>query len=194
MACQDASSRVTIRPVPRLNLVTSTPSAPWLPAGSTAEVWAGASVEVPDPCIIVRLLLSRTTTDGRRFFCVPTYRGLDLPTMPLTLDQEDVGVTEGLSRLSERMLGRDDVGLTCVGYVRNVVPAPNADYAYPTPWAHVPVFVPAVEVDPIVEGSWLSLMGVHHAEVRQCGVRVRRRVSTSCAWSVRSTSRSCPCR
>ena len=39
-----------------------------------------------------------------------------------------------------------------------------------------------------------SLMGVHHPGFGQSGVRVRRWVSTSAAWSVRSTPRSCPCR
>ncbi|GAA1478640.1 hypothetical protein GCM10009623_30860 [Nocardioides aestuarii] len=140
-----------------VELVTSTPAAPWLSDGSTAEVWAGTAVEVPDPCIIVSLLLPRTTSEGHRFFCVPTARGLDLPTKPLGPGPGRVSVDEGLAQLVVQTLGHADVDLACVGYVRNVVPVPDATYPHPTPWAHVPVFEPTVEVDPVVTGSWVSL-------------------------------------
>ena len=143
----------------RPTLIASTSDAPWLPGGSTAEVWAGTEVEVPDTCIIVRLLLTRADADGRRFFCLPTYRGLDLPTMSLGTGPEQMSVADALSLLSERVLGRAELELICLGYVRNVVPARDADYVYPTPWAHVPVFTlpPAVETLPVVTGSWLTL-------------------------------------
>lgn len=141
----------------RPDLVASTPSASWLPDGSTARVWAGADLAVPHPCIIIRLLLTRRVAEDGEFFCVPTSRGLDLPTLPLAMDGKADSVAEGLARLAQQVLGQAAAVLECVGYVRNVVPRPDADYPYPTPWAHVPVFTPSDEHDPIVEGSWLAI-------------------------------------
>ena len=49
----------------------------------------------------------------------------------------------------------DSVG--SVGFVRNVVPAPDSVYAYPTPWAHVPVLAVDGAADPVVDGEWIDL-------------------------------------
>jgi hypothetical protein len=115
-------------------LVHSEPSAAWLPPGSTAEVWAGDDIEVPDPTVIVRLLLQRDTGCHRELFCVETPRGPDLPTRRL-------GYEEGLPQLLSEHLGGTPP-TRCIGFVRNVVPNPGRDYAFPAPWAHVPVFTP----------------------------------------------------
>lgn len=143
-------------------LISSTPTAPWLPNGSTAEAWAGSDCAVPDPCIIVRLLLVRqAAADGAEFFCIRTFRGLDLPSLPLATGSTVMSTTEGIASLANSTLGRSDVEHRCVGYIRNVVPDADADYPYPTPRAHVPVFVPTEAAEPACEGSWLSLDEAH---------------------------------
>lgn len=139
-------------------LVATTPDASWLPPGSTAEVWAGRDCDVPDPCIIVRLLLTRGPGPAAsEFFCVPTHRGLDLPTLPVGQDTSRLSAGQAIEALAETVLGAMRVRLRCVGYVRNVVPAPDADYPHPTPWAHVPVFAAKADLEPVVEGSWVTL-------------------------------------
>ncbi|GIG55657.1 hypothetical protein Lfu02_00290 [Longispora fulva] len=139
-------------------LIALVPDAPWLPAGSTAEVWAGTRCGVPEPCVIVRLLLARVSSPGTvEFFCVPTHRGLDLPTLFLGSGPDRMAVPDGLAQLATATLGRADVETGCVGYVRNVVPRPDTAYPHPTPWAHVPVFAVIDDADPVVEGSWITL-------------------------------------
>lgn len=140
--------------MPDVRLIGSTPDAPWLPAGSTAEAWAGAGCAVPDAVIIVRLLLSRPGAAGPELFTVPTERGPDLPTQRLS---DATGWTDGLAALSERTCGRRDLGHRCIGYIRNVVPAPDAVYPHPVPWAHVPVFAPSQPVEPVCDGTWVGL-------------------------------------
>ena len=44
-------------------MLSETPSAPWLPARSTAEVWVGQDCWDYEPAIIVRLLLRRPTPE-----------------------------------------------------------------------------------------------------------------------------------
>lgn len=120
----------------RERLITSVPSAPWLPAGSTAEAWAGDPCTVPDPCIIVRLLLVRRAVDGAEFFCVPTFKGLDLPSLALTSGSTRMTTADGLASLASATYDSADVRHGCVGYIRNVVPKPDSSYPHPTPWAH----------------------------------------------------------
>lgn len=138
-------------------LIAATADAPWLPAGSTAEVWRTDGT-LPEPAIIVRLLLLSEETD--RFFCVGTDRGLDLPTLFLGRGERGCDgwdtLADGLVRLTTWVLGRP-VETRCIGYVRNVVPNPDDDYRYPTPYAHVPVVVPATPAEPVLAGSWTSL-------------------------------------
>jgi hypothetical protein len=139
-------------------LIATTPSASWLPPGSTAEVWAGADCAVPEPCIIVRLLLFRRGDAGKaQFFCVPTHRGLDLPALRLGSGSGRLSAAGGIARLAGQMLGRPGTGYRCIGYVRNVVPRPDAGYPYPAPWAHVPVFTIGEEAEPAAEGRWVTL-------------------------------------
>lgn len=138
-------------------LISSTQPAPWLPAASSAEAWAGADCTIPDPCIIVRLLLVRRAVDGAEFFCIPTHRGLDLPSLALTSGPKRTTTAEGLASLARTTHGRPDVNHRCVGYIRNVVHHPDASYPHPTPWAHVPVFAPEETVAPTREGIWVTL-------------------------------------
>lgn len=132
-------------------------NAPWLPPGSAAEVWVGDEC-APDPSIIVRLLLTATNDLGARtFFCVPTPKGLDLPTLFLGRDADRMSVGAGLAQLQRATL--DDEGHTprCIGYVRNVVPSPDASYPHPTPYAHVPVFLAHEGTMPTVGGQWVTI-------------------------------------
>ncbi|GAB3867097.1 hypothetical protein GCM10028801_40350 [Nocardioides maradonensis] len=135
-------------------LLSSVVDAPWLPAGSTAQAWVGEGCPVPEPVIIVRLLLTRGGADGPELFTVPTERGADLPTLRLGAG---TGWAAGLAELALRVHGRPGSAHRCIGYIRNVVPTPDADYPHATPWAHVPVFAPLERVEPVVEGEWVSL-------------------------------------
>lgn len=141
----------------RARRIVSTENAPWLPPGSCAEVWAGDDCRAPEPSIIVRLLLTSADADARRtFFCVLTPKGPDLPTLFLGRGPERMSLDAGLAELQRRTLGREGLQLRCVGYVRNVVPSPDASYPHPTPHAHVPVFVAPEGTTPAVEGRWVA--------------------------------------
>lgn len=140
------------------HLIATTAEASWLPPGSSAEVWAGEDCALAEPAIIVRLLLTKRGASGRPdFFCVPTRKGLDLPTRFLGPDHERLLPSEGLALLAHDVLGNREVSTRCVGYVRNVVPTPTDDYPHPTPWAHVPVFVTVDAAKPVVDGEWITL-------------------------------------
>jgi hypothetical protein len=109
-------------------LVSRTVGAPWLPPGGDAEVWVGDIDSLPGPSLIVRLLLTRRTGSGpTRFFCVPSAKGLDLPTRFLDQDTERPDPSRGVARLVAAVLGPRDVTTRCVGYARNVVPGPGVD-------------------------------------------------------------------
>ncbi|PYI69768.1 hypothetical protein CVV68_01275 [Arthrobacter livingstonensis] len=56
------------------------------------------------------------------------------------------------------VFGRADLATRCVGFIRNVVPSPDASYAYPTPWAHVPVNLITDTVEPLIAGEWISVV------------------------------------
>ncbi|MBL7257662.1 hypothetical protein [Paractinoplanes lichenicola] len=144
-------------------LVRTVPGASWLPAGSTAEVWAGDDLDIPRPTVIVRLLLTRAPGE---IFCVPTAKGLDIPTTCLTVAHE---WQAGLASLCRVHLG-EEVATRCVGYVRNIVPEPDDAYRLPVPVANVLVFTPRAETPPPDEtlGTWVGraeapgLLGERH--------------------------------
>ena len=139
-------------------LIATTQEAAWLPPGSSAEVWAGEDCAVAEPAIIVRLLLTKRGSSGRpEFFCLPTAKGLDLPTRFLGSGHERALPSEGLALLADDVLGNSEVATRCAGYVRNVVPTPTDDYPHPTPWAHVPVFLVVGAAEPVVAGEWITL-------------------------------------
>jgi hypothetical protein len=138
-------------------LIRSVPDPGWLPAGSTAEVWVGAELEVPEPAVIVRLLVQREVPAGRELFCVETAKGADLPTVFLGTDDGWRPALAGVADLAARYLGRS-APTRCVGFVRNVVPTPDETYRLPAPTAHVPVFAPT---DPSLvpsagAGTWIG--------------------------------------
>ncbi|WP_145229195.1 NUDIX hydrolase [Rudaeicoccus suwonensis] len=140
------------------DLIASTPDAAWLPPGSTAEVWAGEDCRPPDHAIIVRLLLVRANADaarGAEFFCVETAKGLDLPTLFLGPTGARMTTEQGLEALCREVCGTS-LPLRCVGFVRNVVPTPDASYPHPVPHAHVPVFAPQSDVTPTAGGMWVD--------------------------------------
>lgn len=142
----------------KARLIATTADAPWLPPGSSAEVWLGEDCAPAESVIIVRLLLTRRGPAGDpEFFCVSTDKGLDLPTRFLGAGRERVPASEGLALLAYDVLGDSEIATRCAGYVRNVVPTPTADYPHPTPWAHVPVYVAVDPVRPVVDGEWVTL-------------------------------------
>lgn len=144
--------------VPDRKLISEITAPSWLPPGSTAEVWAGWDCAVPEPCIIVRLLLVRGGDRGKaEFFCAPAHRGLDLPAIPLGSDPGRLTAIGGLHLLAEQFLGRPEAVFPCIGYVRNVVPHPDAVYPHPAPLAHVPVFVADECAESVADGRWLTL-------------------------------------
>lgn len=112
--------------------------------------------DVPDPCIIVRLLLTRTVHAHREFFTVPTQRGLDLPSLALGQGSALYTATQGVQELVEQSVASPSP-TACVGYVRNVVPVPDLSYPHPVPFAHVPVFTNTAKADPAVHGTWVTL-------------------------------------
>lgn len=140
-------------------LLATTVDAAWLPAGGDAEVWVGDDVQVPEPTVIVRLLLARRPGDGPvRFFCVPGAKGLDLPTRFLEPGPERADPSLGVARLVAKVLGRASATpARCIGFVRNVVRVPDATYPHPTPWAHVPVLTVDGDPEPVVAGEWVDV-------------------------------------
>jgi hypothetical protein len=152
-----------------LRLIKSVPEASWLPPGSTAEVWAGADIEVPEPVVIVRLLARRRTGAGWEVFCIRTPTGFDIPTVFLGSEDGWRPAAEGIAELTSQYL----VGGTstrCVGFVRNIVSVPDETYRLPVPFAHVPVFAPrdSSVVPSDDAGTWigavdaLSLLAQRH--------------------------------
>jgi len=140
------------------HLIATTQEAPWLPQGSSAEVWVGEDCVLAEPAIIVRLLLTKRGSSRRpEFFCLPTGKGLDLPTRFLGTAHERALPSEGLALLAHDVLGNSEIATRCAGYVRNVVPTPTSDYPHPTPWAHVPVFLAVDATEPVVDGEWITL-------------------------------------
>jgi hypothetical protein len=139
-------------------LLGTTVDAPWLPPGGDAEVWVGDLDSLPEPSIIVRLLLTRHPGDGpARFFCVPGAKGLDLPTRFLEPGPERSDPAIGVGRLVAQVLGVREVGTHCVGFVRNVVRQPDTGYPHPVPWAHVPVIAVDGGPEPVVSGEWVDV-------------------------------------
>ncbi|GAA1650526.1 hypothetical protein [Actinoplanes couchii] len=140
-----------------LRLIRSVPGAPWLPEESTAEVWSGADIEVPEPAVIVRLLVQRQAGTGRELFCIRTPKGLDIPTVFLGTEDGWRPASEGIAELTSQFL-TDGTATRCVGFVRNIVPAPDETYRLPAPLAHVPVFTPrdATAVPPEDAGTWIG--------------------------------------
>ena len=139
------------------HLVAQVPEAPWLPPGSTAQVWVGRDCVGYEPTIIVRLLVTRSSDEGEQFFTTRSTKGDDLPTLFLGSAGQRLSPDAGLLALLEGTIGRRDATTRCIGFVRNVVASPDESYAHPTPHAHVPVFLVTNDATPTADGSWFTL-------------------------------------
>lgn len=135
-------------------VVMSTPEAPWLPAGGRADVIASRQDDPPPNTVLVRLavtgpagLLVRRRADG----------GADLPTRAVG----DGSPATALRFLVSDVTGSADGGRTDprhIGYVRNVVRMPVADYAWPTPFACFAVHALSLhESERLASGEWIAV-------------------------------------
>jgi hypothetical protein len=135
-------------------VVQAVPGAPWLPPGSRADVIVSRQEEPPANTVLVRLALLRgpdllvfERSDG----------GWDLPTRPAAAHTP----AAALRLLVDDLMG-SPIGLspTLLGYVRNTVPSPDADYPWPVPKACFAVYTawlpPAGDAD---HGVWRPLHG-----------------------------------
>lgn len=138
-----------MQPLPLVVALVQDP--PWLPAGSTATVVRSA--QAPAPTGMVRLLLRR----GDAALCVPRADGrLDLPTSMVPDRDPDGAAT--IRTLADDLLPTA-TPLVPAGHVRNDVPAPDADYPWPTPRCHFTVWTPTgpAEVHEPDGARWLAL-------------------------------------
>jgi hypothetical protein len=133
-------------------VVRAVPDAPWLPAGSRADVIASRQDEAPANTVVVRLALRR----GSDLLIVERPDGgLDLPSRRVG----DGSVSEALGGLVQDLSGSPTaLAARLVGYVRNTVLAPDADYPWPTPKACFAVFADRIlESDDVAVGAWHRL-------------------------------------
>ena len=128
-------------------MIRSTSDAPWLPSGGRAEVIR--SLVAPKPASIVRLLLRR----GNTVFCVRRdgVGKLDLPMRKVPpADQDGLATAR---QLAFHVFGKR-TSVTPIGFVRNVVLDPAADYEWPVPFAHFTLW--AADGEPVSAGTWIS--------------------------------------
>lgn len=112
-------------------VVEAVPGAPWLPSGSRADVIASRQDEAPANTVVVRLALLR----GPDLLVVERPDGgTDLPSRRVV----DDSVTNALGELAGELVDhRAALAPRLVGYVRNTVPTPDADYPWQIGRAHV---------------------------------------------------------
>jgi hypothetical protein len=147
---RDSGLRIQKRTHERV--VATFPDAPWLPAGSRADVITSRQDSAPAATVVVRLALRRggdllvlERLDGS---------GLDLPSAPVA------GLTPqaAVDRLHRVVLGAPVPQSTrLLGYVRNTVPEPGGGYPWPAPLAAFAVWTDEVahSVRPLA-GTWLA--------------------------------------
>jgi len=148
---RDSGLRIAKRKHERV--VQSTPDAPWLPAGSRADVIASRQDNPPPNTVVVRAVVR----DERGLLVVERVdgRGLDLPA-------RRVGGGESAELALASLCG--DLGLsadsaTLLGYVRNVVRTLDPGYAWPTPYACFTVHAVRTGGTSPTTGSWLPPAG-----------------------------------
>jgi hypothetical protein len=132
-------------------VVHSTPDPAWLPAGSRVDVISSSQDGPPANTVVVRLAVLRE--DGLVVLDRPDRTGPDLPSAPVG----GHGVEDVLGLLEGLVLGPGaGAGHRLLGYVRNTVPAPDADYPWPAPLACFAVYAVRDTGRPLLAGSWLS--------------------------------------
>ncbi|MGO4343406.1 DUF4031 domain-containing protein [Phycicoccus sp. Soil748] len=121
-------------------VVRAVPSAAWLPPGSRADVIASRQPEPPASTVVVRLALLR----GPDLLVLERLTGgLDLPSAPVGR----LAPADALARLLEVVAGPGHrLAPELLGYVRNTVPEPDADYPWPVPKACFAVWHDALGV------------------------------------------------
>jgi hypothetical protein len=131
-------------------VVEALPGAPWLPPGSRADVIASRQNEAPANTVVVRLALLR----GADLLAVRRDdEGWDLPSRPVGNSTP----LDGLAVLVEQLVGSSPGAAMLVGYVRNTVPRPTAEYPWPAPKACFAVYSARLASDVEVPGGrWLG--------------------------------------
>lgn len=122
-------------------VVASVPDAAWLPPGSRADVIASRQAQPPATTVVVRLALWR----GDELLVVDRLGGggPDLPSAPV--GALDTGAV--LDHLHAVVMGGPvPATTTLLGYVRNTVPQPDAEYPWPVPTAAFAVWTDQVGV------------------------------------------------
>ena len=133
-------------------VVRAVPGASWLPPGSRADVIASRQDEAPTNTVVVRLALLR----GPNLLVVERPDGgWDLPARAVG-GQTAAGA---VGALVDELLGASTaLSPTLLGYVRNTVPSPDADYPWPVPKACFAVYArwlpPAADAG---HGTWMAL-------------------------------------
>lgn len=141
---QRSGLRITKRRHERV--VKSTPEAPWLPAGSRADVIASRQDSPPPNTVVVRAVIH-----GPRGLLVVDRadgRGVDLPTRVVAEGEAAADALRGLCH----ELGASVEGATLLGYVRNVVRTPDPAYPWPVPTSCFALFT--VAPTDALTGTW----------------------------------------
>lgn len=147
VALRDSGLRISKRKHERV--VESTPGAHWLPPGSRADVIASRQDNPPPNTVVVRAVVRHAGSllvVGR-----PDGHGLDLPTR--TVGEGEVA-DDAVQTLCDD-LGVSAEGVSLLGYVRNVVHHPDADYPWPTPNACFALFTVVTDGPAAIKGTWL---------------------------------------
>jgi len=145
---RDSGLRVPKRRHERV--VRSTVDPPWLPPGSRADVISSRQQEPPTTTVVVRLALTRG--DDLLVLDRLDGGGADLPSAPVG----GLAPADALGRLHAVVTGRPPGGdLRLLGYVRNTVPHPDADYPWPAPQAAFTVWAGGLEDPRPPAGRWL---------------------------------------
>jgi hypothetical protein len=149
-------------------VLVSHPAPSWLPPGSRADVIASRQLEPPADTVVVRLLAQ--SAGSVLVVQRPGGGGLDLPSVrvdgdassatagtPTTRGRSTDAVADAVRHLQEEAVGEARPA-ELVGYVRNTVPDPTADYPWPAPRACFAVFHRVVDPGvPFGRGHWLAL-------------------------------------